>query len=80
MFERFWFAHSFQWIAFDFFDKGVDPSEDFLISFLPIKVIFPSMIGKDELQFKGSLSEPLPSSSWTMDSIRRLMFLGERNR
>jgi hypothetical protein len=47
---------------------------------LPIKVILPSIIGKYELQSKSSLSDPLPSSSWTMDPIRRLVFLGERNR
>ena len=80
MFEWLRFADSFKWIAFNFFDEAIDSSEDFFISFVPIEVILPSIIGKYELQSKSSLSDPLPSSSWTMDSIRRLVFLGERNR
>lgn len=80
MFERFGFADSFKWIAFDLFDERVDPLEDFLVSFLPIQVILPRMIGEYELQYKSSLSDPWPSSSWTIDSIRRLVFFGERNR
>jgi len=80
MFEWLRFAYSFKWIAFNFFDELIDSSEDFFIGFLPIKVVLPGIIGKYELQSKSSFSDPLPSSSWTMDSIRRLVFLGDRNR
>ena len=80
MFEWFRFAYPFKWVAFNFPDEFINSPEDFFIRLLPIKVILPSIIGKYELQSKSSLSDPLPSSSWTMDSIRRLVFLGERNR
>jgi hypothetical protein len=80
MFEGFRLADSFKWIAFNLFDEVIDSSEDFFIGFLPVKVVLPSIIGKNELQSKSSLSVPLPSSSWTTDSMRRLVFFGERNR
>lgn len=80
VFKRFRFAYTFKWTSFNLFNEVIDSTKNFFISFLPVKVIRPRIIGKNEFQSKSSLSDPLPSSSWAIDSIRRLMFLGERNR
>ena len=80
MFQWFGFSNPFKWIAFDLFDEIVYSLEDFLVGFLPVQVIVPSVIREYEFQSKRPFSTPLPSSSWTMDSIKRLVFFGERNR
>lgn len=80
MFQRLRFPDSFKGIAFDFFNKCVDPPEDLLVGLLPIQVILPCMVGENQLHSISSLSVPFPSSSSTMDSIKRLVFFGERKR
>jgi hypothetical protein len=80
VFERLGLADSFIRIVLYIFDEGVDSLEDFPVSLLPVKIILPGMIGKYEIQSKNPLSVPSPSSSWTMDSMRRRVFLGERSR
>ena len=80
MFQWFWLSDTFKGITFDFFDQSIDSPEDFLIVFLPIKIILPRIIGKNEFHSISSLSIPLSSASCTMDSISRLVFFGERKR
>lgn len=80
MFQRFGFANTLKRAAFSFFNESVNTAKNFLVSFLPIDVIVPGMIGKNELHSISSFSSPLPFSSWTIDSISRLVFLGDRNR
>lgn len=63
-----------------FFDKGVDTPKDFFVGFLPVQIILPCVLGKDKLQSESFLSDPFPSSSWAMDSIRRRVFLGDLRR
>ena len=58
MFEWFGFANSFKWITFDLFYEIVYLLEDFPVSFLPVKVILPSIIGKYEFNPK-ALFRPL---------------------
>jgi len=80
MFQGFRFANTLKRVAFSFLNESVDTVKNFLISFLPIDVIVPGMIRKNELHSINSLSFPSPFSSWAIDSISRLVFLGDRNR
>ena len=80
MFQWLWLSDTFKGIPFNLFDQSIDPPEDFLVVFLPVKIILPRMIGKNEFHSISSLSIPLSSASWTMDSINRLVFFGERMR
>jgi hypothetical protein len=80
MFQWLWFSDPFKGITFNLFDQSIDSPEDFLVIFLPVKIILPRMIGKNELHSLSFLSIPLSSASWTMDSISRLVFWGERKR
>lgn len=80
MFQWFWFADALKGILFCLTNKGIDTSENFFISLLPKKIILPCIVGEDELQSISSFSVPFPSSSWVMDSIKRLVFVGDRKR
>lgn len=80
MFQWFRFANTFKGIPFGFINKGIDTSENFVIGFLPKKVVLPSVVGEDELHSMSSFSTPFPFSSWAIDSINRLVFFGDRNR
>lgn len=80
MFQRFGFADAFKGIPLDLPDERVDAPEDVPVGFLPIKVVLPGVIGKDQLHSMSSLSVPDFSSSCVMDSTNRRVFLGERSR
>ena len=80
MFQRFRFANTLKRAALNFLNEGVDTAKNLFVRFLPINVIVPGMVGKNELHSISSFSFPLPFSSWTIDSISRLVFFGERNR
>ena len=80
VFQRLWFSDPFKRIAFDLFDQRIDASQDFPVVLLPIKIIFPGMVGENPFHSMRSLSMPLSSASWTMDSMSRRVFLGERKR
>lgn len=80
VFQRLGFADAFKKIALDLFDERIDAPEDFTVGLLPIKVVLPSVIGKDQLHSISSLSIPDSASSCLMDSNNRRLFLGERSR
>jgi hypothetical protein len=80
VFQRLGLADAFIGAARDLVYQPVGTAQDFFIGLLPIKVILPGIIGKDQFQSRRSLSTPFSSSSWTMDSIKRLVFFGDRNR
>jgi hypothetical protein len=80
MLERFGLTNSLKWISFCFLDEGIDTTQNFFIGFLPKQIIIPCMIGGKEFQSMRGLSVPLPFSNWDMDSIKRLIFFGERKR
>lgn len=80
MFKRLWFSEPLKRVALRFLDECVYPTENFLVGFLPIKIVLPRVIRENELQSISALSVPSSFSSWDMDSIRRLMFFGERRR
>lgn len=80
MFERLGLAKPFKWITLGFLYEGVNAAENFLIGFLPKQIVIPCMVGKDEVQSMSPLWAPSPFSSWTMDSIKRCAFFGERKR
>lgn len=66
--------------ALDFFEKGIDPSKDFLIGPLPVEIIFPGVLGKNKLHSTSTLSVPPPVSSSAIDSMSLLAFFGLRRR
>ena len=80
MFERFRFASAGEWIAHDFIDEPVDALEYLLVGRLPVQVVFPGVLGKDELHSARERFLPPPRSSSAMDSKSRLAFLGTRRR
>ena len=80
MLQCFWFAGAFEWSPHDLFYQFVDSSENFLVGALPVEIVLPGVFGENEFHSIRPLSMPLPSSSWAIDSIRRLVFLGERSR
>ena len=80
MFKWFRFSNTLKWISSRFFDEGIDTTKNLFIGFLPEEVITPGMIRKDGLHSKSSLSVPLSFSSWAIDSIKRLVFFGDRKR
>lgn len=80
MFKRLRFSNTLKWISFRFFDEGIDTTKNLFIGFLPKEIIIPGVVRKDELHSKSSFSVPLSFSSWAIDSIKRLVFFGDRKR
>ena len=80
MFKWFRFSNTLKWISFRFFYEGIDTTKKLFIGFLPKEIIIPGVVRKDELHSKSSLSVPLSFSSWATDSIKRLVFFGDRKR
>lgn len=80
MFEGLRLANAFKWVSPGFFDHVIDAPKNLSVRVLPIEIVVPSVFGKDELHSTNSLSMPSPFSSWAIDSINLLVFLGERKR
>ena len=80
MLEWLRFTNTLKRILHGFSNYGVDAAEDFPVGVLPIEIIFPSVVRKNELHPINSFSVPSPLSSCEIDSISRLVFLGERKR
>jgi hypothetical protein len=80
VFQRFRFSNTLKRLSFYFLNEGVDTVENFLVGFLPIEVIVPGMVRKNEYHSISSFSMPLPFSSWAIDSISLLVFWGDHNR
>jgi Helix-turn-helix of DDE superfamily endonuclease len=59
-------------------DKRIDALENFCA--LPVQVIFPGVLGENELHSSNSRFVPRPASSSAMDSRRRRAFFGLRRR
>ena len=78
--QRLELARALKRSAHDLFDQVVDSLEDFLVGALPVEIVLPSVFGEYEFHSIRLLSMPLPSSSWAIDSMRRLVFLGDRKR
>ncbi|KXS51878.1 MAG: hypothetical protein AWU57_3737 [Marinobacter sp. T13-3] len=56
MFERFRFTDTFERFALGFLDQLVDSIKDFFISFLPVQIVFPGVLGEDEFHSRSSFS------------------------
>ncbi|EHJ93296.1 hypothetical protein KUC_0243 [Vreelandella boliviensis LC1] len=56
MFERLWFANSFKWLSFSLFEELVDAVKHPLVSFLPVLIVLPGVLGKEELHSRSSFS------------------------
>lgn len=57
-------------------DQIIDAFEDFFVRFLPVEIILPGMLGKKQRHSRSSLAVPFPASNSSMDSSKRLTFLG----
>ena len=74
------FSDSLEGRTLDIFDELIDSVEDFSVGALPIQIIFPSMLGKDQIHSISSRFLPPPDSSSAMDSRSRRAFLGLRSK
>jgi len=61
-------------------NEAVDALEHVSVSRLPVEVVLPCMLGKDQLHLASLRTLPPPRSSSAIDSRRRLAFLGTRKR
>ena len=80
MLEGFRFTNTFKRISHRLLNHVVDAAKDLSIGVLPIEIVVPGMIGKNELHSTSSFSAPSLFSSWEIDSISLLVFLGDRKR
>ena len=80
MLEGLRLANAFKWVSHGFFDYVIDAPKNLSVRVLPIEIVVPGVFGKNELHSANSLSTPSPFSSWAIDSISLLVFLGERKR
>lgn len=61
-------------------NQVVDPFNHAFVLLLPVEVVFPCLIGKNQLHFASSRSVPLPTFSWATADRSRLALAGVRNR
>lgn len=63
MLEWLGFAYSIKGRALNIFYKNVNAFNHFLVSVLPLKIVFPCMIGENEIHSVSILGEPPPFSN-----------------
>jgi hypothetical protein len=80
VFERFRFAWTRERIVHDLMDQPVYSFEHVLVRLLPVKIVLPGILGKDQLHSASLRVFPPPRSSSATDSRRRLAFFGTRRR
>jgi len=80
MSKRFRLSDAIKRLSNNCFNKLVRPLENFLVRFLPVKVIFPSFFGEYYSHSDSSRSVPLPLSSSKIDSRSLLAFFGLLNK
>ena len=80
MFKGLRFTNTFKGISFNSFYQVIYAMEYFFIGFLPKQIVVPGVVREDQLHSMSSFSVPFSFSSWAIDSIKRLVFLGDRKR
>jgi len=80
MFQRFGLTDTLERSALNLFNERVDAVEDFSVSALPIEIIFPGVLGENELHSSSLRSVPPPDSNSATDSRSRRAFFGLRKR
>jgi len=80
MFQGFGLANALERSALYLLDKDIDALEDFSVRALPIEIIFPGVLGENELHSTSSRSVPPPDSNSATDSRSRRAFFGLRKR
>lgn len=80
VFKRFRLAGACEGIVHNFMYKPVDAFEHLPVGLLPVEVILPCILGKDQLHSASLRALPPPRSSSAIDSRRRLAFFGTRRR
>jgi hypothetical protein len=76
MSEGLWLAGSFKGGALYFLNELVDALKELSVGPLPVEIIFPGMLGEDDLHSINSRSMPPPDSSSTIDSRSLRAFFG----
>ena len=56
VFEGFWFANTFERFSLGLFDQLVDSVKNLFVGFLPVQIVFPGVLGEDELHSRSSFS------------------------
>jgi hypothetical protein len=56
VFEGFWFANTFERLSLGLFDQLVDSVNNLFVGFLPVQIVFPGVLGEDELHSRSSFS------------------------
>jgi hypothetical protein len=56
MFEGLWFANTFERFSLGLFDQLVDSVKNLFVSFLPVQIVFPGVLGEDEFHSRSSFS------------------------
>jgi hypothetical protein len=80
MLEGFRFANTLKRISHGLFYHGIYAAKDFPVGGLPKEIVFPGVVGKNELHSINPFSAPSPFSSWAIDSNNLLVFLGDLKR
>lgn len=80
MFQGFGLTDTLERSTLNLFNEHVDALEDFSVRALPIEIIFPGMLGENELHSPSSRSVPPPDSNSATDSRSRRAFFGLRKR
>ena len=69
-----------KWFSFDLLNQLINPFDHLSVLLLPIEVVIPSFVRKDELHFTRVRSVPLPSASCETAAKSLLALVGLRNR
>ena len=80
MLERLGLPDPGEGFPFDFSDQLVNPLDHPLVVLLPVQVVIPGFVSKDQLHFASFRSTPLPATSCAAAESKRLAFVGLRNR
>jgi hypothetical protein len=80
VFEGFGFAGTCKRIAHDLVYQPVNAFQQIPVGILPVEVVLPGVLGKDQLHSTSRRVLPPPRSSSAIDSRRRLAFFGTRRR
>ena len=78
--EGFGFAGAGEGVTHDLMDEPIDAVEHLPVGLLPVEIVLPGMLRKDEFHSESFRAFPPPRSSSEMDSRIRLAFLGTRRR
>ena len=80
MFQRFRFSYSGKGVTLRFADQFIDPLDHPPVLLLPVEVVFPCLVGEDQLHAASSRSVPWSAFSCVAAESSRLALVGVRRR